>query len=67
MLSEYPDVLTVKQLQELLPLGRNSIYNLIRSGAIRHLRAEGKILIPKACLVEYLESASAPAADEIEI
>lgn len=66
MLSEYPDVLTVKQLQELLPLGRNSIYNLIHSGAIRHLRAGNNILIPKVCLIEYLESASAPTA-EIEI
>ena len=54
MFQKYPDVVTVEQLCQMLDIGRNSAYDLIKSGKIRHIRIGKKIKIPKACIVEFL-------------
>lgn len=56
MLSKYPDVLTVQQLAEILRIGINKAYELINHHVIGCKRIGRKIIIPKACLVDYLES-----------
>ena len=57
MLEDFPDVLTVKELSKILPVGRNSIYKLICDNRIKHIRIGNKILIPKQFLVEFLDNA----------
>lgn len=54
MLEKYDDVLTVKDLQSILPLGKNSIYKLLRTKSIKSVRIGNKILIPKEFVIEYL-------------
>lgn len=46
-LEEYGDVLTVKELIEFLPIGRNNIYKLLSDGIIRNLKVGKKIIVPK--------------------
>lgn len=57
MLRDYPDVLTVEQLAEILGIGQNAAYQLVHSGAIGHKRIGKNIRIPKVCVVDYLNSA----------
>jgi excisionase family DNA binding protein len=38
MLEAYPDILTVKELREILYIGRNLAYALLESGTIRGFR-----------------------------
>lgn len=54
MLEKYKDVLTTRELCELLPLGRSKIYELLRKGIIRNIRIGKKIIIPKTFVVEFL-------------
>lgn len=49
-----PDVLTPEMLMDILKIGRNSTYNLLRSGAIRSIRIGKQYRIPKDALIEYL-------------
>lgn len=49
----YPDVVSVEQLQEMLSVGKNTAYNLISSKAIKSFKIGRKIKIPKACILEY--------------
>lgn len=50
MLDDYKDILTVNDLYEILPIGRNKIYDLIHSGNIESIYIAGKYLISKkAC------------------
>lgn len=58
MFKNYPDVLTVKQLAEALGIGKNKAYELINNHVIGSKRIGRKILIPKGCLIDYLQSAS---------
>lgn len=52
-----PNILTVKELCSLLQIGRNTAYDLIHSGAIRHIRIKNQIRIPKAFVIEYIQQA----------
>ena len=54
MLEQYDDVVTVAELQEILQIGRNSAYALLRSGAIGAFRIGKKYRIPKASVISYL-------------
>lgn len=56
MLSEYPDVLTPRLTAQILGIGMNKMYELLGENIIRHLRIGRKIIIPKICLIDYLES-----------
>lgn len=57
MLNNYPDVLTVKQAAKALGICEASVYRLIKERAFGIRRVGRKILIPKICLVDYLNSA----------
>lgn len=49
MLEDYPDLLTRKQVQELLHMGKNRILDHIHSGRLRALILDGRYLIKKGC------------------
>lgn len=54
MLSQYDEVLTVTDLQEILNIGRNSAYALLQTGAIASIRIGKKWRIPKDAVLHYL-------------
>ncbi len=56
-LRDYPDVLTVKDLMDILRIGKNSAYMLLLDGTIKCHRIGKKYIIPKCCLLNYLKSA----------
>lgn len=51
---ELPIVLTVDQVAEVLCIGKNTAYDLVRSGEIKSVRVGRQIRIPKSALLEYL-------------
>lgn len=57
MLEEYKDILTTDDLYEILPIGRNAIYNLVKNKELKTIRIGKKILILKESLIDYLKSA----------
>lgn len=52
--ADLPLVLTVAQLAEILGIGRNKAYEIVRAGKIRSVRIGHTIRIPKDSLAEYL-------------
>ena len=56
-MKDYPDVMNVAQLAEVLNIGRNSAYALLASGEIAHRKIGRKYLIPKRCVLDYLSGA----------
>lgn len=57
MLKDYPDVLTVKQVAEILNIGINAAYGLINERTIGSHRIGKSIRVPKSCLIDYINSA----------
>lgn len=57
MFKEYPDIMTVGQLAKALNIGKNSAYALVNNKTIGSLRIGKKILVPKSCVIDYVQSA----------
>lgn len=51
---ELPLTLRVEDLMPILDIGRNTAYELVRSGQIRSVKVGKQIRIPKDALREYL-------------
>jgi hypothetical protein len=60
---DYPDILSVQQMAQALGIGINSAYQLIHDHAIGCKRVGKKIIVPKACLVDYVNSARYTVSD----
>lgn len=58
MLESYSDVLQIKDIMDILNIGRNSAYKLIGNGSIKSLRIGRNIRIPKIYLIDYLTTES---------
>ena len=57
MLNNYPDVLTVKQLAEILNIGQNAAYRMVKHREIGAKYIGRAIRIPKTSVIMYLNSA----------
>ena len=53
-LSDLPMTLRVEDLMPILGIGRNTAYELIRSGQIRSIRIDRQIRIPRDALLDFL-------------
>ena len=51
---ELPLALRVEDLMPILDIGRNTAYELVRSGQIRSIRIGRQLRIPKDAVQEYL-------------
>ena len=54
MFSEYPDIVTVKQVQKMLGCSRIFVYNRIDEGKLPAIRIGCAFKIPKMCVTQYL-------------
>ena len=52
---DLPLTLRVEDLMPILGIGRNSAYELVRSGQIRSVKIGRQIRVPKDAVVEYLK------------
>ena len=54
MFENYDDIVTVEQLAEMLKIGRNTAYELVRANIIKSVRVGRNIRIPKQTIIEYI-------------
>ena len=48
--------LRVEELMPILGIGRNTAYELVRSGKLRSIRVGRQVRVPKNALIEFLEN-----------
>lgn len=53
-LDDLPFALRVEDLMPILNIGRNTAYELVRSGQIRSIRIGRQLRIPRDAVVEFL-------------
>ena len=56
MFTEYPDIVSVSQLQKMLCIGRNTAYKLLTENRISSIRIGKVHKIPKINVINYLQS-----------
>ena len=53
-IDELPLVLRVEDLMPILNIGRNTAYELVRSGKIRSIKVGRQIRVPRDAVIEFL-------------
>ena len=53
MFPDYPDIVTVKQLREMIGVSRALAYKLISDGEIQAVKIGTSLKIPKASVINY--------------
>lgn len=53
-----PDLMTVKDVQDILHIGRSTAYKLLQSGELRALRIGSIYRIPKTYLSDFISNNS---------
>lgn len=51
---KYNDVVSIKDLQKMLGVGRNLAYKLINENKIEHIKINNRIFIPKQNVIKFL-------------
>jgi len=54
MFKEYKDIVTVKELAEMLCIGRNTAYELVRANIIPNIKIGRQVRISKEAVIEYV-------------
>lgn len=54
--TDYPDIVTPKEIASMLHIGICSVYDLLKEGEIRSKQIGKKYIIPKQAVIEYLNS-----------
>lgn len=56
MLNEYPYILTFKQVQEILHIGRNLLLDLLHAGEIPGFMVGNRWRVRKSDLIDFIEN-----------
>ncbi len=59
MFSNYPDIVSVPQMCQMLGIGRNSAYSLLHADQIKHRRVGKKYIIPKTAVIGFVSEPEA--------
>lgn len=54
MFRDFPDVVGITELCQILGIGRNKAYNLIKEKKIKAIPCSRKIKVPKIAVIDYL-------------
>lgn len=54
MFKDYPDIITIIDLQAMLHIGRNAAYKLLQNKSIVSIRVGKKYIIPKASVADFI-------------
>ncbi len=56
MLNNYRDILTVDEVCEVLRIGKNTAYQLLKIGKIKSIKVGNIYKIPKYAVIDYIKS-----------
>lgn len=54
MFTDYPDIVTVAQLQKMLHISRQLAYDLINSGQIKAIKVGNSFRITKVSIIDFV-------------
>ena len=67
MFTEYPDILTITQVQKMLGVSRHLSYDLINDGYLNGIKVGNAFRIPKISVINYVLDAEPNKRKEKEV
>jgi len=50
----YSDIVSVDDIMRMLSIGKSSVYGLLKSNQIKHVRVGRKYIIPKRSVIDFI-------------
>ena len=47
----YPDVVSVEEIQQMLRIGKNAVYTLLKDGEIKSIKVGKRYIVPKKYVI----------------
>ena len=54
MFTEYDEILSIEDVMEILHIGKNSVYSLLKSNEIRNTRVGKRYIVPKQSVINFI-------------
>ncbi|SCY70498.1 DNA binding domain-containing protein, excisionase family [Ruminococcus sp. YE282] len=54
MFTEYDEILSIEDVMEILHIGKNSVYSLLKSNEIRNIRVGKRYIVPKQSVINFI-------------
>lgn len=54
MFTEYDEILSIEDVMEILHIGKNSVYSLLKSNEIRNIRVGKRYIVPKQSVISFI-------------
>ncbi|WP_407384313.1 helix-turn-helix domain-containing protein [Ruminococcus sp.] len=54
MFIEYDEILSIEDVMEILHIGKNSVYSLLKSNEIRNIRVGKRYIVPKQSVINFI-------------
>lgn len=58
MFEQYNDIVTIEEMSEMMEIGRNCAYNLLKSKKVKAFRNGRSWRIPKRAIIDYIIQSS---------
>ncbi|MCI7210845.1 MAG: helix-turn-helix domain-containing protein [Ruminococcus bromii] len=52
--AEYDEILSIEDVMEILHIGKNSVYSLLKSNEIRNIRVGKRYIVPKQSVINFI-------------
>ena len=62
---EYPDVLNIKQVSEILGVSTKTVYKMVKDGSLQSLKIGREFRIPKVMLLKDLKVLGNSASEKV--
>ena len=56
MFTEYDEILSIEDVMEILHIGKNSVYSLLKSNEIRNIRVGKRYIVPKQSVINFINA-----------
>ena len=51
---DYDEILSIEDVMEILHIGKNSVYSLLKSNEIRNIRVGKRYIVPKQSVINFI-------------
>ena len=54
LFSTYPDLVSIDEIQQMLRIGKNTVYELLKTEKLKSIKVGKKYVVPKKFVIDFL-------------
>ncbi len=54
LFNTYPDVVSIDEIQQMLRIGKNAVYELLKTEKLKSIKVGKKYVVPKKFVIDFL-------------